>query len=63
MSEYIFKDREIVCGCGVEFVWTAGEQKFMHELQAKGKIEVVQTPKRCSKCRIANKNRKAVGFH
>lgn len=54
-EETIFKDKDLVCLCGEAFVWTAGEQEFMQSLMDNGKISSVQTPKRCAKCRLANK--------
>lgn len=41
-----FADRVLKCvDCGVEFVFSAGEQEFFHEKQFRN------DPKRCKKCR------------
>lgn len=48
MSTY--SDKEIMCRCGVSFIWTKGEQNFMHQLLDAGKIQVVEEPKRCKAC-------------
>ena len=53
--ETSYSDINLVCGCGAEFIWTAGEQKFMQDLLDKGKIDMVRTPKRCQKCRAKKK--------
>lgn len=53
-----FEDVEKVCqekGCGAEFIWTAGEQKFMSQLKQEGKVEEVNPPKRCMECRAKKK--------
>lgn len=50
-----YQDIEFVCICGEPFVWTKGEQGFMHDLEAKGKIPSVQEPKRCVPCRKKKK--------
>ena len=42
-----FHDRDLTCGgCGVRFVFSAGEQQFFHE---KG---FTHEPKRCRQCKI-----------
>lgn len=60
------KDMEIVClDCKIKFVWTKGEQKFLHELCEEGKLDKeyegrkivgrVKTPIRCEDCRIVHR--------
>jgi|TARA_Y100000034_G_scaffold19875_2_gene22611 hypothetical protein len=44
-----FQDITLICICGDEFVWTAGEQKFYQE---KGYFQ----PKRCVPCRKKKKS-------
>jgi hypothetical protein len=40
-----FEDRTIVCAtCGIEFTWTAGEQRFFDSRS-------LRPPKRCKACR------------
>ena len=42
-----FQDKVLVCiDCGVEFVFTAGEQLFFHDKQFKNE------PKRCKGCKL-----------
>ncbi len=68
-EETQFDDITLKCvepSCGKEFIWTAGEQEFMHELKDKGKLDEeqpdgsikpgeVKPPKRCSACRAKRK--------
>lgn len=50
------KDKELVCkDCGETFPFTAGEQDFYNE---KG----LAAPKRCKRCRRANKMRQASDY-
>ena len=57
MDEY--KELDLVCvGCGMGFVWTSGEQKFMNALLNEGKIQKVIQPKRCPACRMKKKAEK-----
>ena len=49
-------DKELICvECGEQFVWSIGEQNFMADLQAQGKIQEVKEPKRCPDCRRKRK--------
>lgn len=58
MTEYT--EVELNCmGCGVMFVWTPGEQKFLQSLVEDGKIPSAQTPKRCVNCRRVKKEQLA----
>ena len=51
-----YQDIELVCICGEPFTWTKGEQQFMHDLKAKGKLDGdVVPPKRCKACRAKKK--------
>lgn len=59
-----FEDKYLVCkdnkhvGDDRNFVWTKGEQKFMHQLKAEGKLEgEITEPKRCAACRRLKKAR------
>ncbi len=48
-----FEDKKLVCrDCGVQFVWTAGEQEFFSK---KGFTNI---PSRCPECRKKNRNKK-----
>ena len=52
MSESLFNDIELRCvQCESPFTWSKGEQEFMNDLLEKGKINEVNTPKRCKECR------------
>lgn len=55
-----FKDTYLVCVCGLDFNWTAGEQAFMNDLLNKGKIQRVIPPKRCPDCRMIKKRERAL---
>lgn len=50
-----YQDIELTCLCGMPFIWTSGEQKFINDLLESGKIPSVQTPKRCLECRKKRK--------
>jgi CxxC-x17-CxxC domain-containing protein len=51
-----FEDRALACSdCGVEFIWTAGEQDFY---QKKG---FSHPPKRCKTCRKGPPSRRSAG--
>lgn len=51
-----YQDKEIVCAlCGMNFVWTSGEQSFLNDLKDAGKIQFVVSPKRCPDCRRIRK--------
>jgi len=58
MEEHEYQDIEITCFCGVKFLWEKGEQSFMDDLFAKGKIDAVTKPKRCKECRLKKKKQK-----
>jgi CxxC-x17-CxxC domain-containing protein len=46
----VFEDRQLRCrDCGVDFIWSAGEQEFFHD---KG---LVNEPLRCPGCRISRR--------
>lgn len=47
-----YEDKDLVCLCGERFVWTMGEQKFLDDLLASGKVDEVKQPKRCKPCRL-----------
>ena len=67
MEDEVKQYEDIICkciesSCGKDFIWTAGEQEFMHELKKKGKLDELQEdgsvkpgevkpPKRCAACR------------
>jgi hypothetical protein len=52
-------DQNIKCkDCGIEFVFTEAEQNFFEKLVQSGKITNFVAPKRCKKCREANKRQK-----
>lgn len=57
MSNQALENIEVKCFCGAQFTWTKGEQAFMNDLFAKGRIEEVQQPKRCPECRLKKKER------
>jgi hypothetical protein len=44
----MFEDKEITCGCGNVFIWTAGEQEYYRD---KG----LQAPRSCPECRAKKK--------
>ena len=64
-----FENIQLMCiepSCRKSFVWTSGEQEFMHELKEKGKLDErqqdgsmkageVRPPKRCADCRAKKK--------
>ena len=60
-----FEDKVLICtdrqhpsGTSTEFVWTKGEQKFIHQLHAEGKLQGdITEPKRCKGCRLLKKAR------
>lgn len=54
-EEKTYEDKKMVCFCGVEFIWTRGEQAFLNDLATQGKINAVQQPKRCPPCRQEHK--------
>ena len=54
----MFTEKAITCSqCKKQFIWTVGEQKFIHKLYEDGKIEGVVEPKRCPECRQKKKER------
>lgn len=57
-EEKEYQDIEIVCFCGKTFLWEIGEQMFMDDLFADGKIDAVTKPKRCKECRLKKKAQK-----
>ena len=59
-----FKTIRKVCKkCGVNFEWTAGEQKFMYKLLSEEKIQEVREPGYCPMCRAdRKKEREARGM-
>ena len=57
-----YEDQEIICrDCKEVFEWTAGEQKFMHDLFISGKLDKdgvegkIVPPLRCQECRRIHK--------
>ena len=52
-----YEDMEVVCRCGVPFVWTQGEQSFLQSLVEEEKVNkdgspvTFTKPKRCEDCR------------
>ena len=59
-SERSFQEISLRCKeCYEIFKWTAGEQAFLHDLRADGKIDEVIQPKRCQPCRAKYKQRQA----
>ena len=47
----MFEDKTLVCqDCGLEFIFSAGEQEFYQERALK------MSPKRCRECRINRRN-------
>ena len=52
-----FQDRVLKCAdCGAEFVFTAGEQHFIHDKNFKNE------PKRCKACKTKRQGSSASGF-
>lgn len=54
-----FKDIELKCSCGKEFIWSIGEQEFINNLLESGKISSIESPKRCLSCRNKRKQQRA----
>ena len=62
-----YKDIKLTCLCGKDFLWEAGEQKFMNDLMENGRLDkhdeegnitekgTVKPPRRCRECRNAIK--------
>lgn len=56
-----FEDVALKCICGVDFIWTSGEQNFLQRLIDEGKTNNDGTaitftqPKRCAPCRKKKK--------
>ena len=54
----MFQDVSKQCvACKANFIWTAGEQKFINRLYDEGKITAVIEPKRCPDCRKKKKEK------
>lgn len=54
------KDIELQCkDCGANFIFTVGQQQFLRDLVADGKIETYNPPARCEDCRAAKKKKYA----
>jgi hypothetical protein len=56
-GKVFYSDVCITCRCGKDFIWTGGEQSFMHDLVEDGKIQEFTQPKRCPECRAKKKAR------
>ena len=59
-----YEDIEVVCkDCEQVFIYTVGEQKFIHDLFIQGKLDKdgvegkIVPPKRCLECRRAHKSK------
>ena len=51
-----FQDKSLTCvDCGVDFIWTSGEQLFFADKQFKNE------PKRCKTCKAKRANRASAG--
>jgi CxxC-x17-CxxC domain-containing protein len=51
-----FQDKSLTCvDCGVDFIWTSGEQLFFADKQFKNE------PKRCKSCKAKRATRAAAG--
>lgn len=44
------EDISIICLCGQEFKWKVGQQEYMEQLLAEGKVSGIYQPKRCPDC-------------
>ena len=54
----VYDNKTLTCiDCGKEFIFTAGEQKFLHTCVEDGRIETYQDAKRCVACRKLKKQR------
>lgn len=51
------KPIEITCKrCGLTFVWTVGEQEYLYNMLALGRVQEVYQPVRCISCRMSKKS-------
>ncbi|HEC32783.1 MAG TPA: cytochrome C551 [Candidatus Kaiserbacteria bacterium] len=55
-SKTDYNDVDLICICGKSFIWLAGEQEFINNLFANGKIKEIIEPKRCPACRKKKKD-------